>query len=378
MFYFIYYMFIIYAACQQYAGQSNSEEYDIKYNVDIERDIYQLTSYDKILYCDDKNIVFTSSAKNLINQIVTSEDCQTITIINSGNITSEPDVYIYHGGVADMTKIIKSGTIQISKRDLNRKINVPFCIGFNTDGSCMRPSSSISLFHTDLIDVLCDNCFIGFSGNAFIDLEFSNFHLNKVAIGFDNMKLLGGLGVNVYAEKDMSYVYNKIYTVLNKFKLVSFNIGLLHFEVNIDLPIDIYFSANMNAVANLDVGSNLNVDIGALYIEYTGGKFQVVKPKPVIKHEQYLDAVAGVTGNVYFRIIPSISVYSNSIFKFNVVFEPYSSLKMVSSTATREVCVNGDYEISGYIDGTVLTETIPRTSIYDSGIKQFVNKCYKF
>lgn len=374
----IYFMFVMFVACQQYTGRSNSGEYDIKYNVDIDKEIYQLTSYDKILYCDDKNIVFTSPTKNLINQIVTSDDCQTITIINSGNITSNPDVYIYHGEVTDMAKIIKSGSIQISRQEIGKEIKDPFCIGFNTDSSCMRPSTSISLFHNDLIDVLCDNCFIGFSGNAFIDLEFSSFHLNKVAIGFEDMKLLGGLGVNVHAEKDMSYVYNKIYTVLNKFKLVSFNIGPLHFEVNIDLPIDIYFSANINAVANLDVGSNLNVNIGSLYIEYTGGKFGVVKPKPVIKHEQYLDAIAGITGNVYFKIMPSISVYSNSIFKFNVVFEPYSSLKMVASTATRDVCVNGDYEVSGYIDGTVLTKTIPRTSFYDSGIKQFINKCYKF
>lgn len=378
MFSLIYYMFIMFVACQHYEGRSNTENFDIKYNVDIDREVYQLTPNDKLLYCDDQNIVFTSNTNNLIDHIVTSVECQTIAIISTSNKTKDSESYLYHGKVADFSKIFKSGTITISKHNELKEVKVPFCFGFNTDNSCSRPLSSIQLFHTDIIDVVCDNCFIGFGGNVFFDLEFSNFHLKKVAVGFKEMKLIGGLGVNVHAGKDMSYVYNKIYTVLSKFKLVSFNIGLLHFEINVDLPIDIYFSADMSAIANLNVGSDLNVNIGNLYIEYANSKFQVVKPKPIIKHEQYLKAVASVSGNVYFKIIPSISVYSNSIFKFNVVFEPYSSLKMLASSTTRNVCINGDYEVSGYIDGTVLTESIPRTPIYDSGIKQFVDKCYKF
>jgi hypothetical protein len=47
--------------------------------------------------------------------------------------------------------------------------------------------------------VTCDNCFVGFSGEMFIDIELALFKVKKVAVGFKDMYLKGGLGVELDA-----------------------------------------------------------------------------------------------------------------------------------------------------------------------------------
>jgi hypothetical protein len=359
---------------EHYKNSEKVNNFDINYDVNINKNIHTILPTENIVYCDEMNVVFTSNDNSLMNSVIVSDNCQpaiphTIELINN--------VYQYVADVVNVGSLIENGIINITQTGLN-KVKVPFCFGFNTDKSCSNPSYPIVLFSDDIVDITCDNCFIGFSGDVFIDMSFAAFHLKRVAVGFEDMYLKGGLGVYVKASKDMAYVYNKIFEVLSKFKLVSFGIGPLKFDVYVDMPINIYFSADLSAVATLRTGSNLNINIGDLYLQYENSKFQVVKPNPIVIQDQYLDVKANVNGKLYFKIIPSISIYANSIFKFNVIFQPYVNLKLDASTTTRNVCVTGDYDLYAYVNGKVLSETIPDTKIYDSGVKQYLKKCVSY
>lgn len=367
-----------YSSAVTYSGEHIVNDYKINYDVNTNYQIYKIGKNDQILFCDTNTMIFnTTNDKKIYGQIVSADDCKYF-IGKIDEMKTFGNIIQYTATKININDIFESGKINIqsSDKNLTKEIDVPFCFGFNADGSCKRPSSIIPIFDNKNMKVTCDNCFVGFSGEMFIDIELALFKVKKVAVGFKDMYLKGGLGVELDALGKYSYVYDKIYKVLEKFHIITFPIGPIKFEIMLDLPIEIYLSAYANANGNINIGTNLDVNIGGLYLLYENGRFTVIKPAPKINYDQYLVTRAGVDGDVELKILPTLSIYDNSIFKFNVMFEPTASLGMHGTLADRKVCANGNYELSINTNGNVLTEKIPNTVIYDTGRKSFIEKCY--
>lgn len=348
-----------------------TNNFDIKYDVSSGNSIYYVQDTDTLVTCDDFGILFYSSSSNLINDIAIKEGCEP-SIINSMNMVN--GTYLYKCNKISGLEFIENGTISIRKA-ANKEF--PFCIGFNADGKCSSPATIIPIFQNEFMNVKCDNCFIGFAGDIVIDIEIGLFKIKKIEFGFDKMYLRGGLGVDMKAQKDLAYSYDKIFPVLSGFKLVSFNVGPIPVSIMVDFPIEVKLDASISATADIDVGSNLNINIGTLAVVYENGHTRHIIPKPVTTHTSYIHTEAYTSGKVHFEVVPELSIYANPLFKFDIKFDPQTKLEVYGATTLKSVCVTGTYDVVGTIGGKVLGDTIPTKTIYDSGEKTFVQQCVK-
>lgn len=360
---------------------------NIHYDVETDYDFYELTQSDSIVFLSKDQLIFNSTQSNLIGNIA---------IINLANEHFYGSIYDgkkydrytqYFANKIPFQQIFKNGIIHAEKKSkcnitdtqcLSKEIDIPFCFGFNTDGTCRNPKSDIMLFDNKYMKISCDNCFVGFAGDVFVDIELAFFKVKKVAIGFKNMYLKGGLGVELDANGRYSYDYNKIYKVLDNLHVMTIPIGPIKLDIFVDFPIDIYLGSSVNAEGQIRIGTNLDVNIGNLYVSYENGKFTHINPKPIMKYEPYFTVKANADINSEFKISPSISIYDGSIFKFNIIANPEAELSALATLSTRKACIDGNYEIKLHANGHVLTEHLPDTVLYDTGRKSFIEKCYQF
>ena len=221
----------------------------------------------------------------------------------------------------------------------------------------------------------CDNCFLGFSGLAFIDIEFSFFRLKEAQAGFKNMQLKGGLGVSLTSSNAWSYSFDKIYPIVKSFDIASFYIGPVKIHAWCEVPVELILDASANIFGQIKYGENLNVNIGGLYFDYTSGSgFHVVKPKLVTSMTSYSSATATGNGEAHFKIIPSVNFYVNNIFRFTTTLTPEIDASIDASLSSKQICVSSKYNINAKIDGQIIDYKFSDT-IYDSGIVPIEKVC---
>jgi len=362
---------------ESYFGSAMSNNFNINYDIELEHPIYSISSTDKILYKDELNLIFESVKDMNINDIVASSDNFVGKIVSKNN---NQYTVVPH----ELSNIIKNGKINIVRNNAtmnkNGDIDIPWCYGFNTDKSkqCRAPTQVINLFKNDVITANCDNCFSGVSGDIFIDIEFNMFKITKFQFGLKNLRVDSGIGIDVDGKYMWSYAYNKVYKILDNFKIVSFKIGVISFDIYADFPVQLDFNAFANYHANINYGVNLNVDIGNLFIDYYKGTWNIIKPSPNVSITPYVSALTTISGGAHFDIIPSLSIYSPSIFDVHFKFDPNCDLTTYGSTTQEEICINGKYDMSLTLGATILKEKIPDKVIYDSGSKTLFEKCKKF
>lgn len=360
---------------------NNIDLYKIDYNLNTDYDFYELIFTDSIVFLSQEQLIFnTTTKKDLMNNVAVVNIGKTHFYGLIHDKKNYDGMIQYFATKIPFQQIFNEGKIHAEKisNNLTKEVDVPFCFGFNADGSCVEPKNEIVLFDNKYMKVGCDNCFVGFSGDMFIDLELSFFKVKKVALGFKNMYLKGGLGVELDGSGKYSYNYNKIYKVLDNVHLITIPIGPIKLDIYVDFPIDLYLGASVNAAGQIRLGSNLDINIGGLYIIYENGKFIPVKPSPSLKYEPYFTTKANADTIAEFKISPSISIYDGSIFKFNIIANPEASLDAYASLSNKKACVNGNYEVKLHANGHVLTEQLPDTILYDTGKKPFPEKCYNF
>lgn len=356
-----------------YHGSNNVGLFNANYDIELEHPIYAIERTDKILYKDELNIIFESIKDMDVGNVVSTDDFLGKIISKNGNqFTASP---------YDLSNVIEKGKLHIERRNISSSdgdIDIPWCFGFNTDKSCKTPSQIINFFKNDIITADCDNCFAGLSGDIFVDIEFNNFKITTFQFGLKKLYLKAGLGVTVDARYDWSYAYNRVFNILNKQKIVSFKIGIVNFDIFADFPVEVDFRAYANYHERVSYGANLDINIGELYVNYYKGTWSIVKPSPTISFVPYINAETTIGGNAHFSVIPSLSIYSPSIFNVHLKFDPYCDLSVSGSTVSRNVCVNGKYEFDLVVGATILKEIIPDKTIYDSGVKILVEKCKSF
>jgi hypothetical protein len=214
------------------------------------------------------------------------------------------------------------------------------------------------------------------AGDLFMDLEFSNFRLKSLSFGLKQLHLRGGLGVTIDGRDQWSYVYDKIYSIINKQKIVSFSIGFLTFDLYLDLPVEVDFRADASVHSQLKYGVDVDVNLGDLYLKYASGRWQIVKSTPATTTTPYLSSLATVDGHAHFAILPMVSLYSPGLFHLNLHFNPSADMTMTGSVARKEICVKGQYQANVIFNGDLLKEKIKDVTVYDSGIHQLIDKCF--
>jgi hypothetical protein len=360
-------------------GSTISNDFGINYDIELEHPIYSIGSTDKILYKDELNLIFESVKDMHIDDIVATSDNFIGKIVSKDNNQYTVTPYA-------LSNVIKNGKISIVRnnatmsKNKRNDVDIPWCYGFNTDKShqCKSPTQIINLFKNDVITANCDNCFSGVSGDIFINIEFSMFKIVKFQFGLKDLRIDSGIGVDVDGKYMWSYAYNRIYKILDDFKIVSFKIGVIDFDIYADFPVQLDFNAYANYHENINYGVNMNVDIGNLYIDYYKGSWNIIKPSPNVSIVPYVSALATISGGAHFDIKPSLSIYSPSIFDVHLTFDPECDLTTYGSTTQEEICINGKYDMSLVLGATILKEKIPDKVIYDSGSQTLFEKCKKF
>lgn len=358
-------------------GSQNTGTHLVTYNVNIPQDLNFvpvneiMTSGDTIYtpFDESHQIGDIITYDKIIARVTDIQDNYTIatrvgihTVIQNGTISVRP-IRSYQGSqktLASFRKITLHGT---AEKD------VPFCYGFNTQ-NCKTPQSAIKIFENKYLELDCDNCFAGFSGDAFAEIEIDWFKIKNVAGGFKNLDLQGGLGVNLQATAAPSYAFDKTYPVISKFTIASFNIGPIPVNLWLELPVEVTLNAGLDAAANAQVGVNINFNIGNMYLQWNDkAGFQFFGPTDNLGVTPYLKHTESLNGESQFKILASMKLHLDNVFEIEADVIPEIDATL------NNLCLDGKYQLQVNYQGTVMKNSFGPKTIFDSGSRPLVHIC---
>ena len=226
-----------------------------------------------------------------------------------------------------------------------------FCVGLNADPeSCAAARGPIDLYSSAVLDVSCDNCFVGVHGEVFFDLEIGLFLLRRLSAGFRAMAVDSGLGIDATAQVDRPIlaVDKQLFQAGGQdAPVLAFRIGpvpfLLWFEGSIGVTGDLTFAAQAEARAGL----HATYAIGDNYIQWAAGSgWTHVTPSP------QLTVTPSVSGSASFDVTGSLalpaqlSLHANQIFTHTLRLQPQAQLHVHGDTTTKQICVDGSLSAS--------------------------------
>ena len=348
-------------------GSQNTGTHLVTYNVNIPQDL-NFVPVSEVMTSGD-TIYTPFDDTHQIGDIITYDKIIARVTDIQDNYTIATRVGIH--------SVIQNGTISVRPIKSIRKINlmgtaekdVPFCYGFNTK-DCKTPSSAIPIFQNKYLDLDCDNCFAGFSGDAFAEIEIDWFKIKNVAGGFKYLNLQGGLGVNLQATAAPSYAFDKTYPVISKFTIASFNIGPIPVYLWLELPVEVSLNAGLDAAADAQLGANINFGIGNMYFQWNDNSgFQFFGPTDNLNITPYLKHSESLNGESQFKILASMKLHLDNVFEVQADITP-----QIDATLN-DLCLDGKYQLQVDYQGTVMKDTFGPKTIYDSGSRPLVHIC---
>jgi hypothetical protein len=349
------------------SGTQTTKTHQISYNVNIPENLNFIQVDDAMI---SGSSIYTPNEGHQIGDIITNGKFIGRVVDFKDNYTIANQIGIH--------EVIQNGTISVQplrRIKLFRLIggtaekDIPFCYGFNTK-DCKTPSGDIPLFQNKYLDLTCDNCFVGFAGDAFAEIEIDWFKIKNVAGGFKNLDLEGGLGVNLQASAAPSYAFDKTYPVISKFTIASFNIGPVPVNLWLELPVELSLGAGLDAGADLRLGANLDFNIGNTYFEWSDGSgFQFFGPSDNLDTKPYLTHSESINGQANFKILGSLKLHLDNVFEVQADFTPEIDATL------NDKCLDGTYRINVDYQGYVMKDTFGPKTIFDSGNRELVHIC---
>jgi hypothetical protein len=346
-------------------GSQNTGTHLITYNVNIPQDINFVQVKDIMTSGDTVYTQFDSFHQ--IDDIICYDNIIARVIDIQDNYTIATRVGIH--------TVIQNGTIGVypikNKYNLmgTSEKDIPFCYGFNSN-DCKTPSESIPIFQNKYLELDCDNCFVGFSGDVFAEIEIDWFKIKNVAGGFKNLDLQGGLGVNLQSTFAPSYAFDKTYPVISKYTIASFNIGPIPVNLWLELPVEVSLNAGLDAGIDAKVGTNINFIIGNTYFEWDSDSgFQFFGPTNNLDVTPYITHSESLNGQADFKIQSTLKLHLDNIFEIQADFTPEID------TTLNNLCLDGTYRVNVDYQGTVMKESFGPKTIYDSGNLKLVHIC---
>lgn len=345
-------------------GSQNTGTHLVTYNVNIPQELNFVSVSDVMTSGETVYTPFDDSHQ--IGDIIISDKIIARITDFQDNFTIATRIGVH--------SVIQNGTISVHpKKNINLKgtaeKDIPFCYGFNTN-NCKNAQTVIPLFQNKFLELDCDNCFAGFSGDAFAEIEIDWFKIKNIAAGFKNLDLEAGLGVNLQATAAPTYAFDKNYPVISKFNIVSFNIGPIPVDLWLELPVEVSLNAGLDASADLQLGANIDFSIGNLYFQWNDKSgFQFFKPSDNINIKPYISHSESLNGQAQFKILSSLKLHLDNVFEIQADITPE-----IDGTLNN-LCLDGTYRINIDYQGTVMKDSFGPKIIFDSGNRQLLHIC---
>jgi len=367
---------ITYVCAHVHNGIAQTETHNIEYHVEIP-DNYNFVKPTSAFINENGIIVIPNNEVSVGDYVSYINNNDEKNLLGRVYEKSDNDIYAYAHSIG-FHEVIENGKFRFKPRVTPRlgsdhEKEHHFCVGFNTV-DCQSPTVSIPIFKEKFLDITCDNCFVGFSADLFIEIDVSWFHIHRVSVGLKDMVINGALGVDIDSSYSTSYLYDKTYPIINHDNVISFNIGVIPIDVYIDLDVELIISAFLDANANLRYGTNFELNAGNAYVEWEKGHFTFHGPSDEFINTPYLTYSASLNSDAEFTVRPHLGITIDKIFEVELNAHPDAIFKLEGSVAEKNLCLTGTYEIDVNYKGHIMEDHFGET-IYDSGERCFLKKC---
>jgi hypothetical protein len=142
------------------------------------------------------------------------------------------------------------------------------CVGVNTeDCKSATEAKIISSFLT------CESCFAGFTTDFFYDVEVSLFKLQKLAMGFQNTKLVGAAEMHARQSAGKLIEFGSFPLLGDKVHNISFTVkDTIPVDIGFKLPTSLKYNVTLSDNVDLTFGGDLAFDLGDHSVQWTPEK----------------------------------------------------------------------------------------------------------
>mgnify|MGYP006424604733 CR=1 FL=1 len=219
------------------------------------------------------------------------------------------------------------------------------CIGVNTN-DCSTSSGQIPIYSNKYVTLSCDNCFMGFDVELFLDVEISLWHLKKLAGGFKNINVNGALEFDMTGHASWSTGVNKQIEVVAPTTILNFNIGPVPIRIWFEIPLQVTADVSFNTNGNAKIGALADWNIGDAYIQWDpNNHWSTTSPSPVFNWKPLISGSANfdVGGNIGFN--PTIVMHLDNLFDYTLKITTGAEIDVSGSTTTKQICASSDADI---------------------------------
>ena len=163
---------------------------------------------------------------------------------------------------------------------LGKEVDKDVCVGWNSDCTS-GAKATIPLFSNKATTLACDDCFVDFHVDVFIDVSIRGFEVQNLSAGFRNMYANGSLALGAIAKANWNTGVDKTINLVPQTNLINFKVGPVPFLIYFDMPVQITTDVSFNTDADAKFGAALNLQLGDAYVNWTPDKhWSHTKPTP--------------------------------------------------------------------------------------------------
>lgn len=268
-------------------------------------------------------------------------------------------------------------------------IDIPVCMGINTDGTCRTAKGPIPLYDNPKwnVDVTCSDCFLGFATDVFFEMQIKWFKLEYLRGGFRNMALNGALVVDAYSQQAWSTGIDKNLPLVKPTTIITFHIGPVPITVWFEIPVRAIADFSARLTGEVKVGAQMKVNWGDQYLSWDPEHHWVGHHStPVFTWIPVLQTSAAVDAEASTSLQPTLALHVDNLYSFLLTLQPtlYSTVK--GSLAEKKICASLAYEFDVVTQSqlhiniplvhTTYDHTWGPNRIIDTGITPIGTKCF--
>ena len=267
---------------------------------------------------------------------------------------------------------------------LGKDIDKDVCVGWNSDCTS-GAKATIPLFSNKATTLSCDECFVDFHVDVFIDVSIRGFEVQNLSAGFRNMYANGSLVLGAIAKANWNTGIDKTINLILNTNLINFKVGPVPFLIYFEMPVEVTTDATFNTEADVKMGAALNLQLGDAYVSWNPTDHRThTKPTPVMTFLPTLTTAATLSATASASIVPTLTAHFDKILSYQITAKPEINMDIEGSEATKQVCAKSTYQVS-VNSVTDLNINIPWANIhddktfpadvYESGVKPIEDKC---
>jgi hypothetical protein len=270
------------------------------------------------------------------------------------------------------------------EKALGKDIDKDVCVGWNSDCTS-GAKATIPLFSNKAMTLSCDECFVDFHVDVFIDFSIRGFAVQNLSAGFRNMYANGSLVLGAIAKANWNAGIDKTIDLVPTTNLINFKVGPVPFMIYFDMPVEVTTDATFNTEADATFGAALDLKLGDAFVNWNPTTHWThTKPTPVMTFTPHLTTAATLSATASASVVPTLTAHFDKVLSYQITAKPQVNLDIEGSEATKQVCAKSTYQVS-VNSVTDLNINIPWANIhddktfpadvYESGVQPIEDKC---